>query len=74
MCPSGFEVLLAKNTPIPCRATKLFQLADPKQKVVLIEIFEGESAVAADNHRVAAFDLPIGIGTGEGGGLCSQFL
>lgn len=57
-------ILIPKNTPIPCRATRSFQTAKPNQRSVVVPVVEGEShrpdECIALGHCLVR-DLPEGL-------------
>ncbi len=54
----GFvEPIIARNTPIPTQATKVFHTAQDYQKEVRVQVFQGESRMAADNEMLGEFVL-----------------
>lgn len=54
------EVLIRKNTSVPCEESKVFTTTSDQQTVVKIQVFQGESRVAADNIKLGELEL-IGI-------------
>jgi molecular chaperone DnaK len=56
----GVEVLIEKNTTIPCRKTKKFTTVEDNQRRVRIHVLQGESLKASENTSLAMFDL-VGI-------------
>ena len=54
----GFcEVLIPRNTSIPTGATKTFNTASDNQTEVRVEVYQGESRMAADNELLGQFVL-----------------
>ena len=54
----GFvESLIPRNTPIPSEAGKVFHTAQDGQTEVRIQVFQGESRMAADNELLGEFVL-----------------
>ncbi len=54
----GFcEVLITRNTSIPTESTKIFHTAHDNQAEVRIEVYQGESRMAADNELLGQFVL-----------------
>ena len=54
------EVLIQKNTAVPCEESKVFTTTIDQQTVVKIQVFQGESRVANDNIKLGELEL-IGI-------------
>lgn len=54
------EVLIRKNTAVPCEESKVFTTTTDQQTVVKIQVFQGESRVASDNVKLGELEL-IGI-------------
>jgi molecular chaperone DnaK len=54
----GFvEPVVDRNTPIPTALTKVFHTAQDLQNEVRIQVFQGESRMAADNELLGEFVL-----------------
>ena len=54
----GFvEPVIPRNTPIPTEASKIFHTAHDQQTEVRIQVFQGESRMAADNEPLGDFIL-----------------
>ena len=54
----GFvEQLIARNTPIPTQAAKIFHTARDNQTQVRVQVYQGESRMAEDNHFLGDFVL-----------------
>lgn len=49
--------MIPRNTTIPTRAERIFSTAVKDQSEVLIQVFEGERAKAAENHSLGLFEL-----------------
>lgn len=49
--------LIKRNTPIPCRETKVFTTAADNQPAVDIHVLQGERPMAADNVTLGRFQL-----------------
>jgi heat shock protein 5 len=45
------------NTVIPTKKTKVFSTAIDNQPTITIQVFEGKSQMAKDNHLLGKFDL-----------------
>ena len=54
------EVLIKKNTAVPCEESKVFTTTVDQQTEVKIQVFQGESRVADDNIKLGQLEL-IGI-------------
>lgn len=55
------SVLIAANTTIPARESKIFATTEDEQTFVAIEVYQGASEVASQNRRLGRFilgDLP----------------
>ena len=54
----GFvESIIPRNTPIPTESSKVFHTAQDGQTEVRIQVFQGESRMAADNELLGEFVL-----------------
>jgi molecular chaperone DnaK len=51
------ELLIAKNSPVPCESKKIFTTTSDNQSEVYIQIFQGESRQASDNIKLGALEL-----------------
>jgi heat shock protein 5 len=51
------EVMIPRNTRVPARKTRNFTTVSDGQDAALIQIFEGESPRATDNHFLGEFNL-----------------
>jgi len=52
-----FDVLIERNASIPCEQTRVFTTTTDHQTAVKIQIFQGESRVAAENTRLGEVEL-----------------
>ncbi|KAG8696991.1 ATPase with role in protein import into the ER [Ceratobasidium sp. 394] len=52
-----FSQLIPRNTPIPTRKSEVFSTATDNQRTVLIEVLQGDSAMAKDNFVLGTFKL-----------------
>lgn len=56
--PGGrMTALIPRNTPIPVRQTGIFSTAADNQTAVVVQVFEGERAMAGENNFLGAFEL-----------------
>jgi molecular chaperone DnaK len=53
------QVLIAKNSPIPTRASETFSNAEDEQPTVTIHILQGERELASANKSLGKFVLPV---------------
>lgn len=51
------DVLIKRNTIIPCEKTKLYSTDTDNVESVLIKIFEGERTMTAQNYKIGEFEL-----------------
>lgn len=49
--------IINRNTPIPCKESKIFSTSHDNQTVVKINIYEGEEYLTKDNHKLGTFNL-----------------
>ncbi|PAA71639.1 hypothetical protein BOX15_Mlig001106g2 [Macrostomum lignano] len=49
--------LINRNTPIPTKKRDIFTTVDDNQDTVMVAVYEGERAMASDNHFLGRFDL-----------------
>jgi molecular chaperone DnaK len=52
-----FTRLIARNTPVPARATEIFSTTVDNQPFVNVHVLQGEREMAADNKSLAHFEL-----------------
>ncbi|MFZ4681297.1 MAG: Hsp70 family protein [Terrimicrobiaceae bacterium] len=53
------NVLIPRNTTIPCKAGEMFTNAAANQASMRISVLQGEREMAKDNWRLGEFDLPF---------------
>ncbi|MDY7229683.1 Hsp70 family protein [Hyalangium rubrum] len=57
--PDTFAPVLRRNTVLPAVKVEEFYTLVPEQKLIEVEVFQGESHRASENTRVGAFDFPL---------------
>jgi molecular chaperone DnaK len=57
LVPGGFSPIIRRNTTIPTTKAERFHTITPDQDTVEIEIYQGESPVAAENSLLGKFKL-----------------
>ncbi len=62
------EVLIPKNTPVPCECRKVFTTTSDSQREVTIQVLQGESRAAAENVKLGELML-TGIRPAARGGV-----
>ncbi len=55
--PGGFSPLIRRNTTIPTTKAERFHTLSPHQDTVEVEVYQGESPVAAENNLLGKFML-----------------
>lgn len=53
------NVLISRNTTIPCRAGEMFTNAADGQKSMKVRVLQGERELAADNWELGSFEVPF---------------
>lgn len=53
------NVILPRNSTIPCKAGEMFTNAVPGQRSMLIRVLQGERELAADNWELGRFEIPF---------------
>lgn len=51
------NVLISRNTTIPCRAGEMFTNAADGQKSMMVRVLQGERELAADNWELGSFEV-----------------
>ena len=62
------EVLIPKNTPVPCECRKVFTTTSDSQREVTIQVLQGESRAAAENIKLGELSL-TGLRAAPRGGV-----
>lgn len=57
--PGGFAPIIDRNTVVPCSRVKRFWPSKPLQRVVSIEVFQGESRLVANNIKLGEFSISL---------------
>ncbi len=52
-----YDVLIDRNTAVPCEQTRVFATSQDGQTTVRLQIFQGESRVASDNVKLGEIEL-----------------
>lgn len=52
-----FDVIIERNSPIPCDQTRTFTTAADNQSIVRLEIYQGENRIADDNVKLGELEL-----------------
>ncbi len=52
-----FEPIIARNTTIPCKKSKVFTTAQDNQEMVRVHILQGEREMAADNKSLGFLEM-----------------
>lgn len=55
--PGIFRPIIRRNTTIPTTKSELFHTMTPQQDTVEVEVYQGESQVAAENTHLGSFKL-----------------
>lgn len=53
------NVILPRNSTIPCKAGEMFTNAVPGQRSMLIRVLQGERELATDNWELGRFEIPF---------------
>lgn len=53
------NVILPRNSTIPCKAGEMFTNALPGQRSMLIRVLQGEREIARDNWELGRFEIPF---------------
>jgi len=53
--PGAFRAIIRRNTTIPTTKSELFHTISPHQDTVEIEVYQGESPIAAENTHLGSF-------------------
>jgi molecular chaperone DnaK len=53
------NVLIPRNTTIPCKAGEMFTNATDGQEAMMVRVLQGERELAADNWELGSFEIPF---------------
>lgn len=53
------NIILPRNSTIPCKAGEMFTNAVPGQRSMLIRVLQGERELAGDNWELGRFEIPF---------------
>jgi molecular chaperone DnaK len=53
------NIILPRNSTIPCKAGEMFTNAVPGQRSMLIRVLQGERELAKDNWELGRFEIPF---------------
>nr|BAS01564.1 chaperone HSP70 [Lotharella vacuolata] len=53
------EIVVPKNSSVPCKRTQYFQAAEDHQSVIRIKVYEGERPSTVDCHFLGQFEIGI---------------
>jgi len=68
----GYDVVLPRCAKLPVSETIIFALADPAQRGITLDVYEGEGAGPADNDFVGRFTFLLPEYRDEDGGAAVQ--
>ena len=68
------NLLISRNTTIPCKAGEMFTNAADGQASMRLRVLQGERELARDNWELGCFDIPFSAcqRPGAGGGAISD--